>query len=141
MIFDHTEEEEEELRQFDPVDLRRQTFDSESSSDDIPEPEITLKKPKSIIKEKKKLKKKEEKKKSQNKKCRDAYNGFIENSALTDRSEANEIGLLYDNESELTDSELSQDEAKPTIKDIKNRLTWDTKEFDDSSSEGEIRIK
>ena len=56
MIFDHDAEEEEELERFDPVDLRRQSFDDESSSEGPAEPEITLKKPKSIIKEKKKIK-------------------------------------------------------------------------------------
>ena len=51
------------------------------------------------------------------------------------------MGLLYDNESSLTNSEGSADDAKPTFKDVKNRLNWDTREFDDSSSEGELRVK
>ena len=49
--------------------------------------------------------------------------------------------MLYDNESELTDSDMSEDPRRPTMQDVKNRLNWDTNEFEDSSSEGEIRVK
>jgi hypothetical protein len=73
------------------------------------------------------------------KKCRDAYNGFIENKHLPESRPRHEDALFYDYDSDKTDSDpsLSDEEGLLTMKDLQTGGLGDhwKSGYDSSSSD------